>query len=325
MKPIHNFSPWRSCFQTCRSVLLRILLLLFVLNASVHADILPNDVIIGGNTIGEWTAICWKWIYSIPTNQNPQLDCDGEFANNRQPDKRVFLIAPLNGNQQPCVRTFTVPEDTFVLLPVLCVTIDNIATVPPYTLEQMHDALNSVLNIPEELHASVDGIAVTNLLDHRATTPPIGVNFPSADNSLAFFYQQPIVGLVEPTIADGYWLMLEPLSLGQHVLRAGGKIPVAYLVPEDITCNITVIAIPLPDRVQQLILSVASSGLGQSRKQPLLASLREAKLSFERKRPRLGISFLMRFQQKVHRELARNPALAHQFIESAQKIINKAR
>jgi len=187
MKPINNLSP--PSYRNCKSVLLRSLLLIVALNASVHADILPNDAIIGGNTIGEWTGICWRWIYSIPTNQNPQLDCEGQFANNRQPDQRVFLIAPLNGNQPPCVRTFTVPEDTFVLLPVLGITIDNINTVPPLTLEQLHDSLDSVLNPPAEIHASLDGVAVTNLLDHRATSPPIGVNFSNADNSVAFFYQ----------------------------------------------------------------------------------------------------------------------------------------
>ena len=305
------------------------LLLSVVLAAPAWAGVLPNDAIVEGKTIGEWSAECWKWIYSISTNENPLLDCDGQgrWANNRQPDPTVFFIAPVNGiTPPPCIRTFTVPENKYILLPVLALSIDNIDTFPPYTLEQMHDVLNSVLDEAAnlELHASIDGVPVPNLPDHRATSPPFSFDFPDGDNTQSVFYQKPIIGLYDPVIVDGYWLMLEPLSPGPHTLHTGGNNP--YSLRHDIICNITVVPIPLTQRVEELIASVDASSLVPKRKHRLLERLRKAQKSFEQGHLAAGIKRLREFQIKVRRAGRRlDPVLAVAFTQAAQGIIDKAR
>jgi len=263
-----------------------------LLASSAHAQVLPNEIIVGGKTIGEWTADCWKWIYSIPTNDNPQVHCDGRLMSNRQPSETVFFIPPPNGVSDPCTRTFSVPEGKFILLPVLGLTYDNIDTVPPFSIDEMHDILNAVLDEPAELAASVDGVAVPNLKDHRASSPPFSFDFVDGDNPLTLFYPHPIVGLDDPIVADGDWLMLEPLSPGPHVLHARGQISIPIFLPHDITCNITVIAVPLAGRVQKLIETITSSAEAQNREQPLLAILNAAKASFNAKNLQPGINQL---------------------------------
>ncbi len=302
------------------------LLLAGTLTASAQAQVLPKDAVVEGKTIGEWTAECWKWIYSIPTNENPQLDCEGRWANNRQPNPSVFLVAPLNGlTPPPCSRTFTVPEEMYILLPVLGITIDNIDTVPPFTIEQMHDALNSVLDAPAELHASIDGVPVPNLIEHRATSPPFSFDFPDGDNTLTLFYQHPIIGLDVPVIGDGYWLMLGALPLGPHVPHTGGQLSQSIFFPHDIICNITVVPVPLDERLEHLVSKLTQSDLPPQRKQPLLASLNAAKASFESTNLNAGIGQLNAFLNKVPAQVARSDnALANQLVQAAQRVIDNA-
>src|SRR3954469_18973954 len=86
---------------------------------SSHGAVLPPDTVLKGLTVGEWTAECWRWIFSIPTNQNPQLDRDGRWANHQQPDPDIFFIAPLSGSLATTIRRFTVPPGKYILAPVL--------------------------------------------------------------------------------------------------------------------------------------------------------------------------------------------------------------
>ena len=208
-----------------------------------RAGVLPGDVLFDGRTLGEWTVEAWRWVYSIPASRSPSLDCDGRWANEGQPNGRVFFVAPLNGQTPPpCIRTFTVPAGKYLLVPVLPITGDNIDTLPPLAIESLYDALDSLIAVSDDLHAVIDGVAVTNLHQHRATSPPFNFNFPDADNHLTAAYGHPIVGLVDPVIADGYWLLLEPLPPGPHVLHIGGRFRgIPYFQAHEIVANLTVL------------------------------------------------------------------------------------
>jgi len=197
---------------------------MFACLAGSRAAVLPPDAVFEGRTLGEWNAEAWKWIYSVPGSKSPSMDCDGQWANENQPGGSVFFIAPMSGEGPlPCARTFTVPANKHLLVPVLPITIDNIDTLPPLEIEQMYDALDSVAAIPEDIFASIDGVAVTNLLQYRATSPPFSFYFRDVDNHISAFYKKPVVGLLDPMVVDGYWLLLEPLTPGPHVLRTGGR------------------------------------------------------------------------------------------------------
>jgi hypothetical protein len=233
----------RTCLKKPIGLLCFLLLSFAGGESKLAAGVLPPDAIVHGKTIGEWTAECWKWVYSIPTNQNPQLDCDsGEWATHRQPDSTVFMIAPVNGTTPgPCVRTFTVPADRYLLVPLLVISLDNVDIVPPLALDEMTALLGSVVYPPATLHATIDGVPVPNLIAHRQASPPFSFDFPDADNTLSHFYGHPIVGLLDPIISDGYCLMIEPLPPGEHIIRAGGSTVLPIFQPHDIICNIRVL------------------------------------------------------------------------------------
>jgi len=208
-----------------------------------HAAVLPSDATLEGRTLSEWSVEAWKWVYSIPASRSPSTDCDGQWANEGQPGGSVFFVAPLNGKvPPPCVRSFTVPSGKYLLVPVLPITIDNIDTLPPLGIEEFYDVLDSVVADPEDLFASIDGVAIPNLHQYRATSPPFSFNFHDVDNHFSEFYGHPVVGLLDPMVVDGYWLLLEPLTPGPHVLRTGGRFngPVEYFKPHEIVAHIMV-------------------------------------------------------------------------------------
>jgi hypothetical protein len=87
----------------------------------------------------------------------------------------------------------------------------------------------------EALHASVDGVAltnlcyttgqpVTNLYAHREVAPEFSVWFPPTNNIVQYWGFN-YAGFMDPAISDGYWIMLAPLSPGSHVVRFGGVFP----------------------------------------------------------------------------------------------------
>ncbi|MBI4585068.1 MAG: hypothetical protein HY717_13730 [Planctomycetes bacterium] len=63
------------------------------------------------------------------------------------------------------------------------------------------------------LEADVDGVALANLYNYRAISPVFSVTFPE-DNVFGI-----PAGPFAPLVSDGYFLMLAPLSAGDHTVH----------------------------------------------------------------------------------------------------------
>src|SRR5713226_3929200 len=221
------------------------LLLATTLAAPLHAQVLPNDAVVDGKTIGEWSAEWWKWVFSIPTNSNPLLDRDGSRAQNGQPDGSVFFVAGIFQFSGAVTRAFTVPEDKYLFFPLLNNWDDNVYFDPPATIEDMRAFNAALMDAIAEVHASINGVAVPDLLAHRAVSPVFSFYFATADNIESYAAGQPVQGLDDPIVGEGFWLMLEPLPPGTYVINFGGTFGPPSNFTLDITDTITVVAIPL--------------------------------------------------------------------------------
>jgi hypothetical protein len=127
------------------------------------------------------------------------------------------------------------------LVPLLIATAENVDTEPPWSIPQLRGALAELITNHESLYLVVDGVAVTNLSLYRAPAPVFSLNFTNADNFYSIWYGRPFLGRVDPMLADGYWVMLEPLTPGPHVIRYGGKWrQPAFFQDFDFTAYITV-------------------------------------------------------------------------------------
>ncbi len=292
-----------------------------------HAGVLPPTTVIGGKSVPELEMECWKWIYSISTNANPMVLCEGQLLTNSQPRADVFFIAPVNGlRPAACSRVYTIPEDTYILVPILPVTYENIDTDPPLSIPEFHDILDSVLNEPAFLKASIDGVALTNLIQYRATTPAFDYTFPDADNTQSMNYRRPISGLQEPTVADGYWFLLEPLPPGPHRIVTSGDLSVPLFFPRGIDCTITVVPVSLPDRIEILLGVLTRSELPSKEREPLVNALKQAKRFFEAQKLEPGMNQVRSFQKELSKGLDReDPDLFSQLNERAGRILEKAK
>ncbi len=293
--------------------------------AAVQAQVLPNNATVDGKTIGEWSAEWLTWLYSIPINQNPVFDPDGRWATNSQPRGSVFFLYGILESTGSVVRRFSVAEGKFLFLSLFNVNVENIDTEPPLTVEELRDFAAQFVALPLNMHAVVDGVAINNLLDHRAASPVFSLNFPSPDNLKTFQYGHPITGLIDPVVADGYWLMIEPLAPGRHVVNYGATTAPPVIFSQDITEIITIVPVPLDDRVAELTALLDNSELADRHQEPLRVSLNAAKASFSATNLLAGINQLRAFQNKLRAQVARtDPVLADQFSQGAQRIIDKA-
>jgi hypothetical protein len=81
------------------------------------------------------------------------------------------------------------------------------------TEKEVRAMANAAVDGVAFLECTVDGVPLKNLFDYRAESPA----FTLPDTLLVDF------GLDEgdrfPAVADGYWIMLAPLSRGEHVIR----------------------------------------------------------------------------------------------------------
>ena len=137
-------------------------------------------------------------------------------------------------------RTCTVPTNVALFFPLLNFEGDNACVDPPLTVEELQAIAKQNMDLTSELHATLDGRSLTrDLFAFRAASPVFSYTLPPDDN-IAQLFGSDISGIVDPVVADGYYLMLSPLTPGQHTLNFGGTLGDPINFSLDITYNLTV-------------------------------------------------------------------------------------
>jgi len=176
-------------------------------------QILPPHAEVGGRPLGDWGAAWWQWVLNVPKDRNPITDTTGEFAHEGQAGDVFFLGGNFGGKSDrqvtiPCGKRLFFPFLNVVgWVPADCVDCDGCRTV----VRQYMDGATLI-------ECEIDGAAVENLGDHREES----VCFPLTVPPENVFGLPP--GVFEPAIADGFYLMLEPLCPGKHTLHFRGRI-----------------------------------------------------------------------------------------------------
>lgn len=291
--------------------------------------VLPADATVCGQSQADMSVGWWKYNFSLSTNvavpsditnrvylpAGPYGDC---------PD--VYYLASRGFAPPPLEPIFNIPEDAYIFFPIQSVFWDNIDVIPPLTEKELRDAAGALMDLLLEARMTIDGVLFPNFRDHRQQSPLFSFNFTNPDNIYSLrFIGRPFTGIDDPIVADGYYVLLK-LPVGMHVLSVGATFGPPINLSYDLPAYINVVPIALTERVSKLISSVNHSSLLPKRLAPLLASLNAAEASFAGKNLRAGVNQLTAFQSKVRAQVAPNsPALANVFIQSAQRVIEKAR
>lgn len=205
---------------------------------------------VAGKTIGQWTADWWNHVVSVPGGQDIVSDPDGAVQSNGQTGPVYFAGGQSSSSTGSFTRSFSVPAGKHILLPLVNTIVSNGPDPNFSSTAEEADAFTTQAVKLNTLFATVDGVAVSNLASHREVSP---VNFTlnAVDNNL--------LGLPGGTYtdanSDGHWLMLKPLSPGNHTIHFGGSTDAFEIAPDfsvpgfsiDVTDHITVgQAVPLP-------------------------------------------------------------------------------
>jgi hypothetical protein len=180
-------------------------------NIDTNPNVYPPDSKPYNLTYGEWSAKWWQWVLSLPQDINPLLDNTGEDCAQMQSGPVWFLAGTTGGSVE---RTCTIPEGNAILFPVL--NFVNIRTLPTETEQDLRVVPKDQADKATILEASVDGVSLQDLQNYRAQSPALfNVTFP--ENNIFGIPQ----GSSE-AVADGYWVMLQPLPAGQHTIQFRG-------------------------------------------------------------------------------------------------------
>jgi hypothetical protein len=242
-----------------RTALLTVLLLALSSLASVAQvtvvpiDARPNQAY--GKKYEKWAEAWWQWAFSAPASVNPLLDTTGAFAGVGQSGPVWFLGGALGGGDQS--RTFTMPAGKAIFIPVyqwiFGATVGDCRPSNPGTACQVPDlqasaaaAATSVLTMV----VTVDGQSLGDLKPyHAASSGAFPVTLP-ADNLPAALGLPVPAGTFAPQVTDGYWLLLNPLPTGGHVIVVSVTPDPAFGIPFNVTYNINVAPLALPNDAQ---------------------------------------------------------------------------
>jgi len=171
-----------------------------------------------GKTYGEWVVAYWQWAMSFPTAASPWLsDSDGSLANLGQSGP-VWFLGGTAGDS--VTRTFTMPEGNAIFLPVHqwifgATVFDCDPSNPGVTCDvpTLKKAAADAAKAVALIEVSIDGQTISNPNDYRVKSPQaFSVTVP-ADNVSGV-----PAGTYFPQVADGYYMLLTPLSVGTHTI-----------------------------------------------------------------------------------------------------------
>lgn len=185
--------------------------------STLNPGVYPPSAVPYGRTYGEWGDEWWKWVLGIPAADNPLLDDTGAKAGVDQSGPVWFLVGSGGTSTE---RTCTVPAGKALFFPMLN-WIGWIGTDAD-TVEGLRAIGKEFANHVTELEAVVDGTALQGLFNFRFHSPS-SFYFTSVDFLGTIGYPAGLDGVPHESYAEGFWVMLEPLPPGDHVIRFGGK------------------------------------------------------------------------------------------------------
>jgi hypothetical protein len=213
--------------------------LLFAAEAQArNPGIVPPDHSFHGMTYSEWSAEYWKWAMGSTLETDPIADTTGEFGALRQAGPVWFLANNWDGTTS---RTLTVPAGKFLFVPIVDQIWVNLEVLGdrPWSIayrEYIRSLQDWYLDDWDLFTCEIDGEPVSDLESYRFSTAAgdaYMVVFPD-DNWFGID-----AGIYGPTIDEGRYLLVRPLSVGEHTIHFTSE-STEWGFPSDVTYELTV-------------------------------------------------------------------------------------
>jgi hypothetical protein len=145
----------------------------------------------------------------------------------------------LTGTTGGATIEITIPAGTPLFFPVVAAECSEIEPDPFHgeNEAELRECANHIIDNTSGLFALIDGVALDNLDAHRTESALFEFGPLPEDNLFAFFGLDVPAGATSLSVDAGVYLLLAPLSVGEHVLHFGFE---AFGLSFDTTCIVTV-------------------------------------------------------------------------------------
>lgn len=206
---------------------------------SSNAAIAKNSVAAFPQLAAEW----WQWVLSIPPSVNPLLDTSGDTCMVGQHGSTWFLAGSFVAG--PVTRDCDVPQGATLFFPVINEinfdTPNQCGQGPTPLPSSFYRSISAAfVNGAANLSVTLDGKAAGPM--HRTVSPVFEVTLPD-DNIFGGACTPDLTGGVySPAVDDGFYVRLNPLSVGSHILHIHAEQPSGGFTL-DITYNLNVVPV----------------------------------------------------------------------------------
>jgi len=190
------------------------------------------------------TAQWWQFALSIPTTVNPLLDSTGADCMAGQRGRVWFLAGTFFGGT--ATRACSIPADEALFFPVVNYVNINAPNVcgqnaNNVSVADLRAGAAAVIDAATNLSVQVDGQPIEDLF--RVKSKVFATTFP-VDN----IFNAPCggpgtvpAGVYSPSVDDGFYVLLKPLSVGRHTLHIHSESQGSV----DVTYDLTVVPVQL--------------------------------------------------------------------------------
>ena len=198
--------------------------------AIILAAFLPTGAVLAKNTnaafpqlSGEW----WQWVLSIPPSINPLLDTTGENCMVGQHGTTWFLAGSWVGG--PVTRECDIPQGAALFFPVINEinfdTPGQCGQGAPLPSSFYRGLSAAFVNGAANLSVTLDGISAGPM--HRTQSQVFEVALPDDNLFVGACTPDLTGGVYSPAVDDGFYVRLNPLSIGAHTLHIHAENPAA--------------------------------------------------------------------------------------------------
>jgi hypothetical protein len=219
-----------------------------------------------GSTLGEWAGKWWQWFLSTPTAADSESMREDESASRCATNQGgpVWFLEGVSGGAVKYV--CTVPAEKAILIPLLIGACSYADTPNARTDQELRSCAMSG-NEGALIELTIDGVKLEDINTYRVQSQPFALAIPE---------ENPLGISAGPTtaVADCWCVMLEPLTVGRHIIQQTVSIPgnptvgisafaadVTYdlIIQEQQSTLITPYTISVPSSGDEIVIPINSS------------------------------------------------------------------
>ena len=190
------------------------LLFLAAFSCDASGLAIHRSATIGSKTRQQLSIQWWQWAMSAPEEINPLRDTTGANCSTGQAGPVWFLAGGFDSSK--IHRTCVVPSGKSLFFPVINMVYYPKQAATSLTCKDAKDSARLNNETAVDLFVELDGVQMQDVKKYRVATKKcfnVFAKIPKADHAYDAY----------PSASDGYWIFLNPLSKGIHVLRFGGR------------------------------------------------------------------------------------------------------